>query len=297
MTEPKPGQPETLGPGLRRVLAPNPGPMTHSGTNTFIVGTGEVAIVDPGPESDAHFEALMAAVAGVRVTHILITHAHLDHSELAPRIAAATGAPVSAFGAPEAGRSETMERLASEAIGGGEGVDEGFVPDIILGEGDEIELEEQVLTVMHTPGHFSGHLSFALCDGTALTGDHVMAWASSLVSPPDGDVAAFRATTERMRSGAFTKLYPAHGPAIDDPHSRLSWLLSHRDARERAVLEALSRAPARLPDLTARIYTDTPTAMHPAAARNVLAHLVDLWERGHVNAEPNVSTEALWSLR
>jgi hydroxyacylglutathione hydrolase len=296
MDRPDPGQPVELEPGLRLVLAPNPSPMTHWGTNTYLVGTGTVAVVDPGPDDPAHRGALLRAIGGAPVAAILVTHAHRDHSPLARILARDTGAPVLAFGPPEAGRSPVIAALAAEGdLGGGEGVDTDFRPHATLTEGDRVDVGDLVLDVLHTPGHFAGHLAFAVGDAV-LTGDHVMDWASTLVSPPDGDVASFMDTSARLRARGDRIFYPSHGAPVRDPAGRLDWLMTHRRAREVAILDALAEGPAPLPEITSRAYRDVPSAMLPAAARNVLAHLIDLTARGMVTAEPALSTTARFRL-
>lgn len=296
MDRPDPGRPVELEPGLRLVLAPNPSPMTHWGTNTYLLGTGPIAVVDPGPDHPAHLAAVLGALGGAPVAAILVTHAHRDHSPLAPRLARETGAPILAFGPPEAGRSPLMAALAAEGdLGGGEGVDTGFRPDATLEDGDRIDLGDIVLEVLHTPGHFAGHLAFALGDAV-FTGDHVMEWASTLVSPPDGDVAQFMDTSARLRDRGDRVCYPGHGAPVRDPAGRLTWLMDHRRAREAAILDALATGPATLPEIAARAYRDVPYAMLPAAARNVLAHLVDLAARGVVTPDPALSTTARFRL-
>ena len=296
MRSPEPGVSETLEPGLRRVLAPNPGPMTHWGTNTFIVGEGRIAIVDPGPENAAHFDALLQATRGETITHILVTHAHLDHSPLARRLSHASGATVLAFGPAESGRSDIMATLATQGLaGGGEGVDHAFSPDLVLGEGDVIVGDNWTVDVLHTPGHFAGHLGFRFGDAV-LSGDHVMDWSSSLVSPPDGDLRAFMATSRRLRDAEHRVLHPSHGDAIGTPSDRLGWLIEHREARERQILNTLSATPQTARDIARRIYTDVPDAMLPAAERNVFAHLIDLHERNVIRATPMLSASAHYSL-
>lgn len=296
MSIPEPGRSEVLEDGLRRVLAPNPGPMTRWGTNTFILGEGRVAIVDPGPDHDGHLAAILAAVAGETVSHILVTHAHLDHSPLARRLAERTGAPVLGFGPPEAGRSPTMQALAhSGHAGGGEGVDADFAPDILLRHTDAVAGDGWSITALHTPGHFAGHLSFVF--GTSvISGDHVMDWSSSLVSPPDGDLTAFMRTSRNLRDAGYRKLYPGHGGAIDDPAARLNWLIAHRQAREAEILNAMAPMPRTIATITSEVYTDIPAAMLPAAERNVFAHLVDLEGRGLVKATPRLAATAAFSL-
>jgi glyoxylase-like metal-dependent hydrolase (beta-lactamase superfamily II) len=297
MKRPDPGKSETLSDGLRRVLAPNAGPMTHWGTNTFILGEGRVAIVDPGPTDAAHLEALFAATRGETVTHILVTHAHEDHSPLARVLSERTDAPIIGFGPPEAGRSEVMTRLAQAGLaGGGEGVDREFRPHTTLGEGDRVDGDGWQVNVLHTPGHFAGHLAFEF-NGHVLSGDHVMDWSSSLISPPDGDLAAFMATSRRLRDLNGHRFHPAHGGAIDDPTERLDWLISRRQGRETAILNTLSAKRQDLATLTRAVYTDIPDAMLAAAERNVFSHLIDLIERKLAVADPELGLHASFRLR
>lgn len=292
MSQPEPGVVRTVAPGLRCVLAPNAGPMTHWGTNSFILGEGRVMIIDPGPRDMTHFEALMTATSGETVTHVLVTHAHADHSPLARAISDTTGAPIVGFGPPEAGRSETMARLAEDGLaGGGEGVDASFAPDLEVRDGDRIDGDGWTIDVLHTPGHFAGHLAFAFGSGV-ISGDHVMDWSSSLVSPPDGDLAAFMATSRRLRDMGADRLFPGHGHPIDTPSERLDWLIAHRVAREMAILDALSGKPQNIEAITARAYTDISPAMLPVAARNVFAHLIDLVDRNLAAAVPRLSMSA-----
>ncbi|MEM0950048.1 MAG: MBL fold metallo-hydrolase [Pseudomonadota bacterium] len=294
---PRAGEVVTLAPGVRRIVAPNPSPMTYWGTNTYLVGTATVAVIDPGPAEATHLAAILGAVGAARVSHILITHAHRDHSPLAAELREATGAPVYAFGPPEAGRSAVMAALAAEGLaGGGEGVDTGFAPDHALRDGDTVTGPDWALTALHTPGHFAGHLSFALGEAV-FSGDHVMGWASTLISPPDGDLAAFMASCARLRARDDRVYYPGHGAPIESPGARIDWLMAHRRAREAQILEALSQRPADARGLAQAIYTDTPPALLPAATRNVLAHLIDLEARNLVRADPKLSENAVFSRR
>ncbi|MEL6643748.1 MAG: MBL fold metallo-hydrolase [Pseudomonadota bacterium] len=283
-------------PGLRRVLAPNPSPMTHWGTNTYLVGTHALAVIDPGPADPAHMAALIRAIGGARVTHILVTHAHRDHSTLAPELARATGAPVLGFGPADAGRSPTMQALAEAGLaGGGEGADTAFAPDETLSDGQTVEGPDWSLEALHTPGHFAGHLSFALGDAV-FSGDHVMGWASTLISPPDGDLTRFMSSCQALLARSDRIYYPGHGDPIHDPSARVEWLMDHRRTRERQILACLSNGPADAPTLATAIYHDTPHALMPAAARNVLAHLIDLTERSLVRAAPRLASDAVYSL-
>ncbi len=277
---PLPGQAEELTQGLRRILAPNPSPMTFRGTNTYLLGTRDLAVIDPGPEDQAHLAAIAdACQSGQHISHILVTHAHLDHSPAARALSRTTGAPVYGFGPPEAGRSAIMQVLAAEGrVGGGEGVDGDFLPDRLLADGDTVSGSDWTVTALHTPGHMANHLSFAW-QGALFSGDLVMGWASSLVSPPDGDLGAFMTSLRRLAQTDWRVFFPGHGAPVVDPAARLQALLAHRQAREAAILAALQDGPADAATLARRIYHDTPAALLPAAARNVLAHLIDLSEK------------------
>jgi hydroxyacylglutathione hydrolase len=283
--------------GLRLVRADNPSALTGTGTNTWILGRGTVAVIDPGPDDPRHLAAILGALApGETVGAILVTHAHRDHSALAPALAAATGAPVCGYGPATAGRSAVMARLAAAGFAGGEeGLDAGFAPDRRLDEGDRVTLGPLTLGVLHTPGHFAGHLAFAW-DKRLFCGDTAMSWATSLVSPPDGDMADYMATLARLAAGGWHQLLPGHGATIDDPAARLAELIAHRRAREAAIRAALEAGDDRLESITARVYADTPTALHPAAARNALAHLIALCETGEALAAPHPAPDARFTL-
>ena len=275
---------EQVAQGIRRILAPNPSAMTGPGTNTYILGHGAgVIVVDPGPAEEQHLTAVLAALdLSETVAAILVTHAHNDHSAAAPRLAALTAAPVLAFGDAHAGRSPMMQRLAASGLaGGGEGVDLGFRPDRQLADDERLDCGDGVPRVIHTPGHMGGHICLGFGD-VLLSGDHAMGWASSLISPPDGDMAAYMASLDRLLADPWHLMLPGHGPAVTEVAARLQALFEHRRAREREVMAALRTAPATPAALTRRIYHDIPTGLHPAAQRNVLAHLIDLVERNLV---------------
>ncbi|KIC26554.1 MULTISPECIES: MBL fold metallo-hydrolase [unclassified Leisingera] len=294
---PQPGLAEELEPGLRRILAPNPSPMTYRGTNTYLLGTGGLAVIDPGPESDAHLAAILAAVQpGQQITHIIVTHSHLDHSPLARGLSQATGAPVYAFGGPQAGRSAVMSRLAKEGLaGGGEGIDRQFAPDITVGDAEVISGDGWDLEVIHTPGHLGNHIALAWNDA-CFTADHVMGWASSLVSPPDGDLTDFMASSRRLRQRSWRVFHAGHGAPIHNPQERLDWLIAHRESRETAILAALAQAPATARSLAEQIYTGTPPALLKAAERNVFAHLVDLTGRGMAEPQGALSASSVFEI-
>ncbi|EAU43764.1 MBL fold metallo-hydrolase [Salipiger bermudensis] len=295
--QPLAGAPETLAPGLRRIVAPNASPMTYRGTNTYLVGRRGLAVIDPGPMLEAHLDAILAAVTlGQRITHILVTHAHLDHSPLARPLSEATGAPVLAFGDAASGRSEAMQALAeSGMVGGGEGVDAGFAPDQCLADGARVAGDGWQLEALHTPGHFGNHLSFAW-DDMLFSGDVVMGWASSLVSPPDGDLTAFMTSLSRLAERRWSRFHPGHGAPVDAPAERLSDLRDHRLMREAQILSALGSGASDATSLAARIYTDTPAALLPAATRNVLAHLLDLQASGRARVLTALSEKAMFEV-
>ena len=268
----------TLEPGIRRITCPNPSAMTFTGTQTYLIGTGEVAVVDPGPVSPAHLQAILG------------THTHVEHSPGVPALQAATGAPTAGFGPHGAGMSARMQALAASGaeLGGGEGADRGFAPDLTLADGDVLEGAGWRLTGIHTPGHLSNHLSFAvegegIAPGAVLSGDHVMAWATTMVSPPDGDMAAFMASLRRMQGRGDRVFYPGHGAPVRDPEAMIAHQIAHRAARARQVREALEQAGeagATPMELTKAIYADVDPALHGAASRNVLRALLGMLDEG-----------------
>jgi glyoxylase-like metal-dependent hydrolase (beta-lactamase superfamily II) len=291
------GVPEWLAPGLRVVTAPNAGPMTFTGTRSYLVGAEELAVIDPGPDDAAHRAALVAAVGGDRVAAVLVTHAHRDHSAGARGFAAAVGAPVLAHGDPVGARSPAMARLAATgSLGGGEGLDAGFAPDGRIGEGAVIAGPGWTLTALATPGHTADHLSFAWAEAGALfTGDLVMGWATSLISPPDGDLGRFRASLRRLQARPEAVLYPGHGAPVIAPGPLVAHILAHRDDREAAIVAALAQRSPTVPELVASLYAGVDPALHGAAGRTVLATLIDLAERGVVGFDGAVGS-ARWRL-
>lgn len=294
---PEPGVAETLNDGLRRILAPNPSPMTYRGTNTYLVGDRDIAVIDPGPDDPQHLRAILDALhPGQRISHIIVTHAHLDHSPLARALSARTDAPVYAYGDFKAGRSDIMAQLAGQGLaGGGEGVDALFVPDITVADNEVIQGDGWELRALWTPGHFGNHLSFEW-DQAIFTGDLVMSWASSLVSPPDGDLTDFMRSCDRLQGQAANIFHAGHGAPVSNPAQRLDWLISHRKGREAAILEALERKSGTARDLAERIYTETPPALMGAAARNVFAHLIDLYGKKKVAPVGELSEAAIFQL-
>lgn len=271
--------------------------MTFLGTNSYILGTGEVAVIDPGPNLQEHQRALLEALTpGETISHIFVTHAHLDHSPLARPLARETGAKILAFGPATAGRSSTMQQLAAEGlVAGGEGVDTEFCPDIHLRDGQLISHSDWWLEAIHTPGHMANHLCFA-SDKTLFSGDHVMGWASSLISPPDGDMGAYLHALQHLAGRDWEIFHPGHGADILTPNTRLTEIYNHRLAREAAILAYLSAGPAAINAITLSLYHDTPCALLGAAERNVFAHLIELTAQGKTKATPTIGISSKYSL-
>lgn len=296
---PRPSRVVELAKGLRRVLATNSSPMTYWGTNSYIVGQGEVAVIDPGPADPDHLAEIERALGpDESISHIFVTHAHRDHSPGARNLSKATGAPVFAFGNATAGRSARMQALAAtQNIAGGEGVDTEFSPNEILNDGDCIAHGDWSLRAIWTPGHFGNHLSFASeAEGWLFSGDLVMGWASSLVSPPDGDLGAFMRSLDKLSARNGDKTYfPGHGDPISKPEARVAELRAHRQMRHAQIEVALKDKPGSAEDLAQRIYTDTPAPLLPAAARNVFAHLLDMMENSEATCDGTVHAGAVFS--
>ncbi len=286
------GQAETIMPSLQRVLAPNPSPMTYWGTNTYILGDHDVVVIDPGPNDESHLVALVRILAGRRVDRILVTHSHLDHSGLAGALSTKTNAPVIAFGDSGAGRSTIMtDLIAGGLTTGGEGVDHGFQPDKYLGDGAMISGSWGKIEAIHTPGHMANHLCFRWGD-VVFTGDHVMGWASSLISPPDGDLTEFMKSCHRLTEISAKLFLPGHGGTVDDPTDRLRWLIEHRYAREAQILSVLSRSTLTISEITDSLYRDLAPGLRRVAQRNIFAHLIDLVQRQKIAADPGINFDA-----
>lgn len=277
--DPRHGRAVAIGNLVRRITARNPGPFTFHGTNTFIVGgEEEVAVVDPGPDDATHVAELLWAIGDARVVAILPTHSHRDHVGAVPALAAATGAPV-LMGARHAAEIPTTG---------------------ILADGDTIAVEDFVLEAITTPGHACDHLCFALTpDRMIFTGDHVMAWSTSVVIPPDGSMAAYMASLDKIAQRPERRLLPAHGPGIGEATSgdHLAGLIHHRRRRERALLERVAATPDRtVPELVEAIYTDVDRSLHAAAAQSLLAHVEDLVARGRLVGDGPLAPTTRWRL-
>lgn len=288
-----------LAPQVRRLTVRNASPMTFTGTQTYLVGAGDIAVIDPGPVNEAHVgDILNALEEGERIAVILLTHTHIDHSPGAAALKAATGAKTYAFGPHGAGMSRMMIDLAASGadLGGGEGADRGFSPDVTVKDGEALEFGGVRLTALHTPGHLSNHLAFAMDDGAVFTGDLIMGWATTLVSPPDGDMAAFLNSLAMMRTREDRVYYPGHGHPIEDPIAMIDHQIAHRKSRVDQIVAALSDGPATPRGLTEKIYTDVDPALHGAAARNVFAALLGLVAEDRCRAQGGLSPDAVFEL-
>lgn len=289
--DPAHGRAVEVAPGVQRLTANNASPFTFHGTNSYIVGSGaSVAVIDPGPEDEAHFQALLTALGGRSVSHILVTHTHRDHSPLAARLKAATGAATAGEGPHRVSRPLHEGEVNPFA----ESADTGFVPDIRLRDGDRISGDDFALTTVLTPGHAANHAAFAL-EGTGIlfSGDHVMAWATSIVAPPDGSMADYMASLDTLIARRDHLLLPGHGGPVKHPLTFLRALKTHRRMRERAVLERIKGGDRLIGDMVKAIYRDTDPRLHGAAALSVFAHIEDLVERGKVetNGPPSLFGE------
>ena len=271
------GRVERIAPNVRRLLAGNPSPFTYSGTQTYIVGEGEVGVIDPGPDLPEHVDAILAVTQGERISAILCTHTHRDHSPASRPLAAATGAPI--IGCAPLALDDDGPR-ADAAF------DFGYAPDKVLADSEATEGPGWRLIAVATPGHTSNHLCYALEGfGGLFTGDHVMGWSTTVVSPPDGDMAAYMRSLDLLLRRDDTIYYPAHGPAVEKPHSHVRALITHRRMREQQILRQLGKGDRLIPDMVEAMYQGTDPRLFPAAGRSVLAHLVDLEARGLVRTE------------
>jgi len=277
MAEHLTGIPIPLEPLVTRVLATNPSPYTNGGTQTHIVGTHDLAIIDPGPADAAHIEALLKVIDGRPVRAIVITHHHRDHSPGSRPLAVATGAPI--VGAAAVHVAGDTPRLDAA-------FDADYAPDRVMADGDVVAGDGWTLRALATPGHTSNHLAFALPETKALfSGDHVMGWATSVISPPDGDMGQYMASLDMLLGRDDRIYYPGHGEAVENPQRLVRGMLGHRRQREGQILRLLREVPLPLGSMTARMYVGLDPRLIPAAERSVLAHLYDLRGRGLVTEE------------
>ena len=266
---------EQLEPGIARILAHNPSAFTYYGTQTYLLGDEELAVVDPGPALDEHVDALLAAIGGRPVAAICCTHTHRDHSPAARPLAEASGAPIVGCAALAL---ETVGPRADAAFDG------DYVPDRVLADGDSIMVDGKPLTAVATPGHTSNHLCLAYGDAL-LTGDHVMGWSTTVVVPPDGDMAAYMASLDKLRARSDRIYYPAHGPPVANPRQYVRGLIGHRLQREKQILRLVGERPRDIPDIVANAYPGLDPRLVTAAGGSVLAHLLDLEARGLVDRQ------------
>lgn len=262
-----------MSPRIGRVLAPNPSPFTYTGTQTYLVGTSDLAVIDPGPDDADHLDALLAAIGGRPVRAILCTHTHRDHSPAARPLSARTGAPVTGC-APLV--------LDDDGPRADAAFDPSYRPDRVLADGEQVRGEGWTLEALATPGHTSNHLCFALAEENALfTGDHVMGWSTSVISPPDGDMADYMRSMQRLLDRDDAIYYPAHGDPVENPRRLVRGMMGHRKQREGQIMRFLERNGAStIPDMVAEMYKGIDPRLHSAAGRSVLAHLIDLDGRG-----------------
>ena len=284
-----PSEVQKIAPLIRRIVAPNPGPFTFTGTCTYIVGTGEVAIIDPGPDLPAHIDAILNAVKNEKVAQIVVTHTHRDHSPAVPAIKAATGAKTFGEGPHRAARPMQLdEKNRLDASG-----DMNFMPDIRVKDGERIEGKDYALETVLTPGHTVNHAAYAL-KGTDIlfSGDHVMAWSTSVVAPPDGEMGAYMNSLRKLKQRSETTYFPGHGPAVRNAHAFVDRYIAHRDARETAILRSLERGESDIPSLVRAIYIGLNPKLAGAAALMTFAQLEDLIARKKVVAdgEPSLAS-------
>ena len=284
-TKPWPtGLSETMEQLVRRVLAANPSPYTYTGTQTYLVGAGtDLAVIDPGPDEADHLAALLAAIGDRRVAAILCTHTHRDHSPAAAPLARATGAPVIGC-APLALKGEGPAIDAP--------FDPDYAPDRVLADGEAVSGDGWTIRAVATPGHTSNHLCYALEESGALfTGDHIMGWSTSVVVPPDGDMAAYLDSLNKLLERDDKVFYPAHGPAVDKPRQLTRGMIGHRRQRERQIVKLLEEGPLAIVDMVPKMYKGVDRVLWSAAGRSVLAHLIDLERRGEARRDGE-----LWAL-
>lgn len=282
------GKADQVSPLIRRVVAENPSAFTFHGTGTYIIGEGKIAVVDPGPDIAAHVDALAQAIDGEEVTHIVITHTHIDHSPAAKHLKALTGAETYGFGPHGGGRDgEKVE----------EGGDWDFMPDHRIGDGDVITGAGWTLEAVHTPGHTSNHLCFGLREeGALFSGDHVMGWSTTVVSPPDGNMADYMASLDKLRARDDARYYPTHGAPIEKPDAFVRALAAHRRQREQQIERCLADGIDTIPAMVDRMYAEIDKRLHRAAGRSVLAHLIHMVDTERAACEGSPEANSIYRL-
>ena len=284
------GQIIKLSGAVKSIVAPNASYMTFKGTQTYIIGKGDsVALIDPGPIIESHLQALEFALEKKKLVGLFITHSHSDHSPLGKIISKKYNVPIFGFGDSESGRSAIMQKLSkSDNFGGGEGVEKGFEPDISLSSNDFVSSTDWVLEAIHTPGHMSNHLCFSLNNGEVLfTGDLIMGWSTTLISPPDGDVGQYKDSLALLLSRNDQLYYPGHGAPILDGKALVNEHLKHRIQREKEILLAISKQGSNILEIVEKVYPDLTEFLKPAASRNVFAHLINFFENGLITTDTN----------
>lgn len=283
------GETQQVSPLIRRVLANNPGPFTYKGTGVYIIGKGEVALIDPGPDTPEHLDVLLRALGDDRLTHIFVTHFHMDHSPAARPLAERTGAKVYASGI-------ALNHDPGDAVRMEAGDDTGFAPDVAIKDGDRFYGPGWTLEAVATPGHTLHHTAYALPEeGTLFPGDHIMGWSTTVISPPDGDMSAYLTSLEKVRERDYAILWPTHGPPIVEPRPFIEAYLAHRLDREAQVLSQLEGGKRWIKDMVTEMYADVDTRLHPAACHSVLAHMIRLIAIGRVGGEaPHCVDSEYW---
>ena len=291
--EPAYGKPVPVARNVLRLTANNPGPFTFFGTNSYLVGRDTLAVIDPGPEDEAHFNALVEAIAGREVSHIFVTHTHRDHSPLTPRLKELTGAMVLAEGPHRAARPLRIGEINPLDAS----ADTDFAPDAVVADSQVTDGDGWALRAIHTPGHAANHAAFAL-EGTGVlfSGDHVMAWSTSIVAPPDGSMRDYMSSLDRLLERDDTLYLSGHGAALSNPAPFITGLREHRLGRESAILKRIQAGDRTIPEIVRSVYKDTDPRLHGAAGLSVLAHVEDLVGRGLVAAESDIAIDGAYRI-
>jgi glyoxylase-like metal-dependent hydrolase (beta-lactamase superfamily II) len=283
---------QQVSPLIRRLVTNNPGPFTYKGTGVYIVGHREVAIIDPGPDNPEHIDALLRATEGERITHIFVTHRHMDHSPAARPLAARTGAKVHASKEPP--KPSDCDTLRLEA-----GDDHSFEPDVDVRDGQFFSGPNWTIEAVATPGHTTNHFAYALREENALfPGDHIMGWSTTIIGPPDGDMTAYFASLEKVRDRNYATLWPTHGPPVaDNPSAFVQAYIDHRLEREAQIIAQMKAGKTQIKDMVAVIYADVDKRLHPAACHSVLAHMIRFVQQGRVECMGPPCVDTLYALR
>ena len=281
---------ETIAPGIRRIVAENPSPFTLHGTGTYIIGEGQVAVIDPGPADSAHIDALVKGLEGETISHVLVTHTHMDRSPGCALLREYTQAPTYAYGPHGAGKLESGVQVE-------EGGDMEFSPDVRVKDGEIIQGEGFSIECVYTPGHTSNHVCFQYREAQALfTGDHVMGWSTSIISPPDGDMGEYLKSLEKLLDRDDKVYWPTHGPSIEDPKSFVKKFIEHRQEREDQITDCLRRGLTTIEVMVPDMYQGLPEFMYPAAARSVLAAMEHMANKGTIATDGAITLDAVYRL-